>query len=77
MALSFLHPRVQLQRPGRDDQGRETYFDGAFITYKVSSSHDSFTSGQIFKPKNRFTGAGRESVATPPLHWHLYQSETL
>ncbi|KAK4055566.1 hypothetical protein OIV83_000112 [Microbotryomycetes sp. JL201] len=76
MALAFLHPRVQLQRPARDDQGRESFFGGAFITYPVSSSPEQFTSGQLFTPNNRYTGAGRASIATPPLHWHLYQSET-
>ncbi|KAK4057889.1 hypothetical protein OIO90_001108 [Microbotryomycetes sp. JL221] len=76
MALAFLYARPQLQRPGHDEQGRLTFFDGAFTAWRVSSDDKHFTSGQIFKPRNPYTGNGRASVATPPLHWHLYQTET-
>ncbi|KAJ7807878.1 hypothetical protein B0H14DRAFT_1529675 [Mycena olivaceomarginata] len=52
-------------------------FGGAFRTYALKSGDDgSFTSRQIFAHSNPHTGAGRGSTATPPYHWHLYQTET-
>ena len=52
------------------------FFDGALQTFEISSTSDSFTSGQIFKAGNPHSGVGRQSTATPPYHYHLYQTET-
>ncbi|KAJ7169150.1 hypothetical protein C8R43DRAFT_119120 [Mycena crocata] len=78
MALSFLFPKQPLQAPVVDADGAYVFFGGAFRTYAVNSGDGdgSFTSRQIFAHSNQHTGAGRGSTATPPYHWHLYQTET-
>jgi len=74
--MSFLFPKQRLRKPIREADGALVYFGGAFRTYAVKSTPESFTSRQIFTTSNPYTGAGRASVATPPYHWHLYQTET-
>ncbi|KAJ1022421.1 hypothetical protein NDA16_003410 [Ustilago loliicola] len=63
-------------RPKVDSDGTWHFFDGALKTYYVSSTKDSFTSGQIFRAGDPHSGVGRQSTATPPYHIHLYQAET-
>jgi quercetin dioxygenase-like cupin family protein len=45
-------------------------------TYFIHSDSHTFTSRQIFKQGSKHTGVGRESTATPPYHWHIYQTES-
>lgn len=67
----------ELKRPQISPDGVWTFFDGDFKTYPVENSRPgSFTSGQIFKAGSPHTGVGRSSTATPPYHYHLYQTET-
>jgi len=73
--VSFLFPKVDLQQPRRDPDGAWNFFDGALRTWFVQSDEHSFTSRQVFKHSNPHTGVGRSSTATPPYHWHLYQTE--
>ncbi|KAF9268757.1 hypothetical protein L218DRAFT_970031 [Marasmius fiardii PR-910] len=67
--MSFLFPK-------RDPDGAWNFFDGALKSYFIQSDGNSFTSRQIFKHSNPHTGVGRSSTATPPYHWHIYQTET-
>ncbi|KAJ3934849.1 MAG: hypothetical protein NXY57DRAFT_603618 [Lentinula lateritia] len=73
--MSFLFPKHPLQTPKRDPDGAWNFFDGALKTWAVKSDGNSFTSRQIFKYGNPHTGVGRKSTATPPYHWHIYQTE--
>ncbi|KIK68942.1 hypothetical protein GYMLUDRAFT_34965 [Collybiopsis luxurians FD-317 M1] len=73
--MSFLFPKHPLQTPKRDPDGAWNFFDGALKTWAVRSEGNSFTSRQIFKHSNPHTGNGRASTATPPYHWHIYQTE--
>ncbi|KAM0747533.1 hypothetical protein T439DRAFT_328771 [Meredithblackwellia eburnea MCA 4105] len=76
MALSFLgFAPKDLTRPTIED-GAWVFFGGDFKTYFISGDKDHFTSRQIFKAKSPHTGVGRTSTATPPYHYHLYQTET-
>ncbi|KAK1225299.1 hypothetical protein PQX77_011818 [Marasmius sp. AFHP31] len=75
--MSFLFQKVPLQPPKRDDDGGYNFFGGALKTWAIRNPDgNSFTSRQIFKHSNPHTGAGRSSTATPPYHWHIYQTET-
>lgn len=65
-----------VQRPQVSSEGVWNFFDGDLKTYPVKSSPGSFTSGQIFKAGSPHAGVGRSSTATPPYHYHLYQTET-
>ncbi|TFK99559.1 hypothetical protein BDV98DRAFT_551387 [Pterulicium gracile] len=73
MSVFAKHP---LQRPQIDADGAWNFFGGDFKTYFIQSDEKSFTSRQIFKAGSPHTGVGRQSTATPPYHWHLYQTET-
>jgi len=74
--MSFLFPKHPLQAPRIDDEGAWNFFDGALRTFFIRGDGNSFTSRQIFRHSNPHTGAGRNSTATPPYHWHIYQTET-
>ncbi|KIR79040.1 hypothetical protein I305_06724 [Cryptococcus gattii E566] len=76
MALSFLFNKPVLTRPGIEEDGAWSYFGGDFKTWFLSGDDHHFTSRQLFKANSPHTGAGRESTATPPYHYHLYQTET-
>ncbi|KAF9030095.1 hypothetical protein BDZ89DRAFT_985623 [Hymenopellis radicata] len=72
-----LFPKHELQPIKVDEEGGWHFFDGALKTYFIGADgKGNFTSRQIFKANNPHTGAGRKSTATPPYHWHLYQTET-
>lgn len=77
MALSFLGAApTNLTRPKIDADGAWNFFGGDFKTFFISGDKEHFTSRQIFKAGSPHTGAGRGSTATPPYHYHLYQTET-
>ncbi|KAK0211262.1 hypothetical protein DFS33DRAFT_1298434 [Desarmillaria ectypa] len=72
-----LFPKYELQPIKVDEDGAWNFFDGALKTYFIGADGTgNFTSRQVFKHSNPHTGAGRESTATPPYHWHIYQTET-
>ncbi|CAO1615367.1 unnamed protein product [Parajaminaea phylloscopi] len=67
-----------LQRPLVED-GVWHFFGGDLTTWMVREDKEAglFTSGQRFKAGGSpHTGSGRKSTATPPYHYHLYQTET-
>ncbi|KAJ7189551.1 hypothetical protein GGX14DRAFT_484745 [Mycena pura] len=76
MPLSFLFTKQHLQTPMIASDGAWVFFGGAFRTYAVHHGDGSFTSRQIFAHSNPHTGVGRKSTATPPYHWHLFQTES-
>ncbi|ORY91512.1 hypothetical protein BCR35DRAFT_349326 [Leucosporidium creatinivorum] len=74
MGLFYTQPKLQV--PAREADGSWVFFGGAFKTFFISGDKHHFTSRQIFTPNNPYTGNGRASIATPPYHTHLYQTET-
>ncbi|WVR08523.1 hypothetical protein IAU60_005578 [Kwoniella sp. DSM 27419] len=76
MALSFLVPHSTLTSPRKEADGAWAFFGGDLKIYSVSNDGHQYTSRQVFKANSAHAGKGRKSIATPPLHYHLYQSET-
>ncbi|KAH8831018.1 hypothetical protein DL96DRAFT_1523874 [Flagelloscypha sp. PMI_526] len=74
--MDWLFPKYKLQVPAKEADGAWVFFGGDFKTFFIHGDKESFTSRQIFKAGSPHTGVGRKSTATPPYHWHLYQTET-
>ncbi|KAK7045700.1 hypothetical protein VNI00_007533 [Paramarasmius palmivorus] len=73
--MSFVFPKILIQKPTRDPDGAWNFFDGALKTWTIHSDTNTSTTRQVFKHSNPHTGNGRASTATPPYHWHIYQTE--
>ncbi|KAH8077451.1 hypothetical protein HD553DRAFT_278580, partial [Filobasidium floriforme] len=59
------------------EDGSHSYFGGDFKTWNVPNDEPGkFTSRQLFKAGSPHTGNGPQSTATPPYHYHYYQTET-
>ncbi|GAA6048335.1 hypothetical protein JCM3770_000955 [Rhodotorula araucariae] len=78
MALSFLAGKTPpLAAPSPAEDGSLSYFDGALVMWNTTHADGTFTTKQLFRKDSPHTGRGRQSTATPPLHVHLDQTETL
>ncbi|GAA5825277.1 hypothetical protein JCM11251_006915 [Rhodosporidiobolus azoricus] len=77
MALSFLASKPALSRPNTTEDGGRAYFGGAMVLWSEETPEGRFVSRHLFKGDSPHTNKGKESIATPPLHYHIYQTETL
>ncbi|BGP49976.1 hypothetical protein JCM10450v2_005881 [Rhodotorula kratochvilovae] len=78
MALSFLAGKAPpLAPPAPAPDGSLSYFGGALTVWNTTHADGTFTTKQLFRADSPHTGRGKESTATPPLHVHLEQTETL
>ncbi|GAA5886739.1 hypothetical protein JCM6882_005873 [Rhodosporidiobolus microsporus] len=77
MALSFLASKPPLSRPSLTADGGTEYFGGALTLWPEKTPEGRFVSRHLLKGNSPHTGKGRESVSTPPMHWHIHQEETL
>lgn len=72
--MDYLFPKTKMLKLEKGEDGADIYFGGAFKTWDQSWDDDHYTSRQLFDHKSPFTNS-RSSIATPPYHWHIYQTE--
>ncbi|KAF8338732.1 uncharacterized protein EI90DRAFT_3144156 [Cantharellus anzutake] len=58
-----------------DSDGAYLFFGGDCKIKFVSKPGEPFKARQWLKADSPYTGAGKKSLANPPLHYHLYQTE--
>ncbi|GAA6003590.1 cupin domain-containing protein [Rhodotorula paludigena] len=68
-------PRI---RPTRTADGSLSYFDGGLtVQHEYDAQTGAYACRQRFSASSEHTNQGRKSAATPPMHVHLYEKETL
>jgi len=72
---NWLFPKVPLAPQVYDDEGYQVYFGGARRHKTIRMDDGEYAFRCQYSPTDPFTGAGRESAAYPPLHFHRNQSE--
>ncbi|GAA5867477.1 hypothetical protein JCM8547_007518 [Rhodosporidiobolus lusitaniae] len=77
MTFSSLFRQPSFSRPPTLPDGAVEYFNGAVRIWDAREPDGLVSFKQLFKTGSEHSGKGRESTATPPLHWHLYQTEAL
>jgi len=74
---NWLFPKVPLLPLQYDDEGYQVCFGGGRRHKTIRMDEEAFVFIARYSPKNPFTGAGRDSPAYPPLHFHYLQTEWL
>ncbi|ORY26950.1 hypothetical protein BCR39DRAFT_497647 [Naematelia encephala] len=63
-------------RPEIGEDGGWSFFNGHLKGYFISTGEHKYSYRQVYKANSPYSGAGRNSILTPALHYHLYQPET-
>jgi hypothetical protein len=73
LGLAHDVPPITMLPLGQGEDGSKIFLNGAFATWDDSESDDHYTSQQRFSHTSEFTNS-RSAIATPPYHWHIYQT---
>ncbi|EJD42152.1 hypothetical protein AURDEDRAFT_115145 [Auricularia subglabra TFB-10046 SS5] len=72
---NFFFPKVPLVPPKFDENGWRVGFAGGRRHKTLKMTPEEFVVRCIYSVSNPFTGKGRASQSSPPLHWHRQQAE--